>query len=84
MVPWWLWLADMCSDASLLHTGVLQGAWRDMVPWPALTSQEQLDTADVPYHFRDYCAHMWIDYKECRTNNPVLWRKTCKQKLPSL
>ncbi len=26
---------------------------------------------------RDYCAHMWIDYKECRTANPFMWRKHC-------
>ncbi len=36
-----------------------------------------MDTADIPYHYRDYCAHMWIDFKECRVNNPFMWRKNC-------
>ncbi len=36
-----------------------------------------MDAADIPYHYRDYCAHMWIDMKECRTNNPFLWRTKC-------
>ncbi len=34
-----------------------------------------MDVADIPYHYRDYCAHMWIDYKECRVANPFMWRK---------
>lgn len=41
------------------------------------SSQEEMDTADIPYHYRDYCAHMWVDYKECRVNNPFMWRKNC-------
>jgi NADH dehydrogenase (ubiquinone) 1 beta subcomplex subunit 7 len=39
--------------------------------------QEEMDVADIPYHYRDYCAHMWVDYKECRVANPFMWRKNC-------
>mmetsp|Transcript_17865 Transcript_17865/g.53569 ORF Transcript_17865/g.53569 Transcript_17865/m.53569 type:complete len:86 (+) Transcript_17865:75-332(+) len=50
----------------------------DRFPPPEMKiTREQMDTADIPYHYRDYCAHMWVDYKECRTNNPFMWRKKC-------
>lgn len=39
--------------------------------------QDEMDAADMPYHYRDYCAHMWIDMKECRQNNTFMWRTTC-------
>ena len=45
--------------------------------------QEQMDVADVPYHYRDYCAHLWIDYKECRTHHPFSWRKNCHHEVHS-
>lgn len=49
----------------------------------AISVQEEMDVADVPYAFRDYCAHMFVDYKECRVNNPVSWRKTCHHQVHS-
>eukprot|EP00199_Chlamydomonas_sp_CCMP681_P004226 CAMPEP_0119105112 /NCGR_PEP_ID=MMETSP1180-20130426/3163_1 /TAXON_ID=3052 ORGANISM="Chlamydomonas cf sp, Strain CCMP681" /NCGR_SAMPLE_ID=MMETSP1180 /ASSEMBLY_ACC=CAM_ASM_000741 /LENGTH=84 /DNA_ID=CAMNT_0007090089 /DNA_START=74 /DNA_END=328 /DNA_ORIENTATION=+ len=50
----------------------------DRFPAPPMKmTRDEMDTADIPYHFRDYCAHMWVDYKECRTNHPIVWRKTC-------
>lgn len=50
----------------------------DRFPPPAMVAtQEQLDAADVPYHYRDYCAHLFIDYKECRMTNMFTWRTKC-------
>jgi NADH dehydrogenase (ubiquinone) 1 beta subcomplex subunit 7 len=40
-----------------------------------------MDAADVPYHYRDYCAHMYIDYKECRLTSGFSWRTTCAHEL---
>lgn len=42
-----------------------------------------MDDADIPYHYRDYCAHLWIDYKECRMTNPFFWRSTCHHQVHS-
>ena len=40
-----------------------------------------MDAADVPYHYRDYCAHMYIDYKECRLTSGFSWRTKCAHEL---
>ncbi|PNH06291.1 NADH dehydrogenase [ubiquinone] 1 beta subcomplex subunit 7 [Tetrabaena socialis] len=52
-------------------------------PPPMKATQEQLDAADVPYHYRDYCAHLYIDYKECRLTSGFSWRTKCGHELHS-
>ncbi|KAG2432422.1 hypothetical protein HYH02_012993 [Chlamydomonas schloesseri] len=51
------------------------------LPPPMKATQEQMDAADVPYHYRDYCAHMYIDYKECRLTSGFSWRTKCAHEL---
>lgn len=43
-------------------------------------SQEELEAANVPHRYRDYCAHAYVDYMKCRQKHAP-WYKACKHEL---
>nr|7AR9_o Chain o, B18 [Polytomella sp. Pringsheim 198.80]7ARD_o Chain o, B18 [Polytomella sp. Pringsheim 198.80] len=54
----------------------------DRFPPPKMVAtQEEMDNADIPYKYRDYCAHLIIDFKECRYGHPLTWRINCAHEL---
>jgi len=39
-------------------------------------THEEMESANVPHQYRDYCAHLYIDYMRCRQKNTP-WYKAC-------
>lgn len=75
-----LTLSSSACSSVIVHV-CIDDAYLKRLSSIILVAQEQMDAADVPYHYRDYCAHAFIDYKECRLTSGFSWRTKCHHEL---
>ncbi|XP_067930129.1 NADH dehydrogenase [ubiquinone] 1 beta subcomplex subunit 7-like [Watersipora subatra] len=45
-------------------------------PREMVATHEEMEAANVPHRYRDYCAHLYIDILKCRKQNAP-WFRAC-------
>ncbi|KAJ3375081.1 hypothetical protein GGF31_005803 [Allomyces arbusculus] len=48
-----------------------------LAPPKMQATKEQMDAAKVPYLFRDFCAHLYIEMEQCRKTHPFMAGPKC-------
>ena len=43
-------------------------------------THEEMEAANVPHRYRDYCAHLYIDVMRCRRKHAP-WYRACKHEM---